>query len=309
MIVNGINRNPKGMSKEEKIGLAFGAVAFIVVLLFFLVLGNMSYVPEESAAPAGASGVSRPSVAPAAPPVAVIQPESSALGFGDMFMMVGGVALLIGFWVMANRFGWLSIETVSSASEASAEIVAPLKQERDTTALPPFAEIYEEIKSLTLDLARKEQEVEKLTLDLASACSSLATLKKQLGAQTAKASELSRDLSRRHQTIQRLSEERRQMGDQLQALYILLGVQKGDSLTEKVEEREQELAAALSRQKELSRQVTLLSEQSLFKEAKAEELSEFWLTVKLDGKPFMSKRRQLRLLSRMKAENMAIVRK
>ena len=35
MIVNGMNKNPKGMSKEEKIGIALGAVVFIVVLLFF----------------------------------------------------------------------------------------------------------------------------------------------------------------------------------------------------------------------------------------------------------------------------------
>jgi hypothetical protein len=32
-----------GMSQEEKLGIAAGAVAFIVVLLFFLVIGNMSF--------------------------------------------------------------------------------------------------------------------------------------------------------------------------------------------------------------------------------------------------------------------------
>ena len=304
MIVNGTNRNSKGMSKEEKVGLALGAVAFIVVLLFFLVLGNMSHAPYALAVPEATADPPTAEV-----PVALIEQQSSGAGLGDILMMMGGVVLLIGFWVVASRFGWLSIEAVEEASSASGEVVALGAQATQVTVLPQETEIYEELKSLTLNLARKEQEVEKLTLDLADKDESLAALKEQLAGQTAKASELSRELSRRHQTIQRLSEDRRQVVEQLQALHSLLGVQKGDSLTEKVEGLQQELGAALTTKKELSLTVQRLSEHSLFKEVKAEELREFWLTVKLDGKPFMSKRRQDRLLSRMKVEKMVIVRK
>lgn len=291
MIINGTTGTTKGIpetaghavSKEEKIGLALGAVAFILVLVFFLVLGNMSSPEALPAVPAPATVE-----APVATP--------SSYGLGEMLIMVGGVVLLLGFWAVVNRFGWLSIEAVESEAVVSSVTSRASAQSGDAIVPGPPSDVYEQIKSLTLDLARQEQQVTKLTLDLANRDESLAALGEELAGQTAKTSDFKRELARRHQTVKRLSEEHRQVAEQLQALHTLLGCDAGDSLLEKVTELQQKEAHSGAQ-----------NQYSL--EVEAEELEQFWLTVKLDGKPFMSKRRQDRLLARMKVENMVIVRK
>lgn len=272
-----------GMSKEEKLGIAVGAVAFIVVLLFFLVIGNMSFDATQSTQPIQPSQPIQPieslqpeqSVQPTSPvqPIQPIQPvqpsqgeanQAQGIGMGELFMTVGALLLLVGLLYLARRFGWLRLERVSESHDSYPQ----LEESTFVESAPKSNQV------VNTQLVRDDYEV----------------LREQLEDKKQKVEELTRQLQRRQETIQRLASERNKASQEIQAVREALALSQETSLLDAV--------------KKLVAEVKQLRELPKWEEVSVADLSEFWPTLQLDKKPFMSKRRQQRLLSRMRAENM-----